>query len=327
MPAMVTFKQADMGKTDEAIKKGPFVGTVAFNRQTRQRFYRLGLDFTGQGANAFVKAGAGQFAELDLTEAPLPPVESIPEELADSAQRDILLRRPFSFCDIKNDGKKIRLEILYCVVGPSTLRMSTLKKGDCVSVLGPLGVGFVLPEGKKTALLVVGGTGAGPLLHLAKILTSDHPELVVMAFVSAKSANELPFKGRVDEISRHLGFEIVEFARYGIESMVATDDGSLGFAGFVTDCLQQWLDKNRFERKETIIYSCGPEVMLAKMARIAKRYEIDCQISMERRMACGIGFCQGCAVLCKADKNTEPVYKMCCTDGPVFDSREVIFSL
>jgi dihydroorotate dehydrogenase electron transfer subunit len=325
---MVIFKQADMSKTDEAIKKGPFVGRVAFNRQTRQRFYRLGLDFTGEGANAFAKAGAGEFAELDLTKVLLPPVESIPEELADSAQRNILLRRPFSFCDVKTDGKKkIRLEILYCVVGPSTLRMSTLKKGDCVNVLGPLGVGFVLPEGKKTALLVVGGTGAGPLLHLARILTGDYPKLVVRAFVGAKSADELPFKGRVDEMSRHLGFEIAEFARYGIESMVATDDGSSGFAGFVTDCLQQWLDKNQFECKETIIYSCGPEVMLAKMARIAKKYEIDCQISMERRMACGIGLCQGCAVLCKTDKDSQPVYKMCCKDGPVFDSREVIFSL
>jgi dihydroorotate dehydrogenase electron transfer subunit len=325
---MVIFKQAGMSKTEEAIKKGPFVGTVAFNRQTRQHFYRLGLDLTGQGANAFVKAGAGQFAELDLTEVPLPPAESIPEELADSAQRNILLRRPFSFCDVKSEGKKkMRLEILYRVVGPSTLRMSSLKKGDCVSVLGPLGVGFVVPKGKKTALLVVGGTGAGPLLHLARILTCDYTNLVVMAFVGAKSVSELPFKGRVDEISRHLGFEIAEFARYGIESMIATDDGSAGFAGFVTDCLQQWLDKNRFERKETIIYSCGPEVMLAKIAKIAKRYEINCQISMERRMACGIGLCQGCAVLCKAGKDTEPVYKMCCKDGPVFDSREVIFSL
>jgi len=79
--------------------------------------------------------------------------------------------------------------------------------------------------------------------------------------------------------------------------------------------------------ENTIIYSCGPEAMLKQISEIAKKRDIDCQISMERMMACGIGLCQSCAVECKANDSNETVYKLCCKDGPVFESREVVFGL
>jgi len=123
-----------------------------------------------------------------------------------------------------------------------------------------------------------------------------------------------------------LGFSLGEFARYGIESLVATDDGSAGFAGLVTDCLSEWLDQSSSGGKDMIIYGCGPEQMLARVAKIAKQKKIDCQVSMERVMACGIGLCQSCAVECRVAESNETVYKLCCEDGPVFDSREVVFS-
>ncbi|MHC4464092.1 MAG: iron-sulfur cluster-binding protein, partial [Planctomycetota bacterium] len=197
---------------------------------------------------------------------------------------------------------------------------------DSVSIIGPLGNGFRMPEGKKTALLVVGGMGAGPLEHLAKVLTADYSDIEVIAFAGAKTVKELPFEARLDGISQQLGFSLPEFAKYGIESQVATDDGSAGFAGLVTDCLSEWLGKSDLSTKDMIIYGCGPEQMLARVAEIAKDKKIDCQISMERWMACGIGLCQSCAVECKVAGSNETIYKLCCEDGPVFNSRVVVFS-
>jgi len=307
--------------------KGVFEAFVSSNKQIGKRFYRLRLEFSANGARAFADFQPGQFAELDLSGTALPSVENIPEHLLDTAERKILLRRPFSFTDVIAERDRTFADLLYCVLGPATLRMTTLSAGNSVSVIGPLGNGFSVPDDKRTALLVAGGMGVPPLLHLAKVLTADfHATMIeVIAFAGAKTATELPFEGRLDEISQQLGFSIPEFARYGIESLVATDDGSAGYHGFVTDCLVERLGQTDLAAKDIVIYSCGPEAMLAKVAEIAKDKNIDCQVSMERRMACGIGLCQSCAVECKVSNSNETVYKMCCKDGPVFDSREVVF--
>ncbi|MHC4604437.1 MAG: dihydroorotate dehydrogenase electron transfer subunit [Planctomycetota bacterium] len=315
-----------MSEKRSATKRGVFSATVCANRQIGERFYRLGLEFSETCAKAFADSKPGQFAELDLSNTALPSAETIPADLVDAAGRRILLRRPFSFCDITTKKNKTFADILYCVVGPATLRMTTLAAGDSVSIIGPLGNGFRMPEGKKTALLVVGGMGAGPLEHLAKVLTADYSDIEVIAFAGAKTVKELPFEARLDGISQQLGFSLPEFAKYGIESQVATDDGSAGFAGLVTDCLSEWLGKSDLSTKDMIIYGCGPEQMLARVAEIAKDKKIDCQISMERWMACGIGLCQSCAVECKVAGSNETIYKLCCEDGPVFNSRVVVFS-
>jgi dihydroorotate dehydrogenase electron transfer subunit len=314
--------------TEEISKpaKGIFDAIVFANKKIREGFYRLGLEFSGEGAEAFAQAKPGQFAELDLSSIPLPPAEGIVEDLQDAAERKILLRRPFSFCDVSTHKGKTRVEILYCALGPATLRMTALSAGKSVSVIGPLGKGFQMPQGKKIALLVSGGMGAGPLIHLAKTLTDDYPDIEAIAFAGAKTKTELPFEKPTDEISQQLGFALHEFARVGVESQLATDDGSAGYEGFVTDCFLQWLKHRSLSAKDTIIYSCGPEKMLARMAKIAEEKRIDCQISMERMMACGFGVCQSCAVKCKVNGSGETLYKLCCKDGPVFDTREVIFS-
>jgi len=283
------------------------------------------LEFTGAGAEAFGRSAPGQFAELDLCSTALPPAKNIPEDLSDVSQRKVLLRRPFSFADVTPEGDKTFIDILYCVVGPATLRMTTLSTGDSVSIIGPLGNGFWVPGGKKKALLVVGGMGAGPLEHLAKILTADYPGIEVTALAGAKTAKELPFEGRLDEISQQLGFSLPEFARYAVKSIVATDDGSAGYHGPVTDCLLEWLGGAGLASESMTLYACGPEAMLARVAEIANEKKIDCQVSMERRMACGFGVCQSCAVECRVSNSNETIYKLCCEDGPVFDSREVVF--
>ncbi|MBN2455976.1 MAG: dihydroorotate dehydrogenase electron transfer subunit [Sedimentisphaerales bacterium] len=311
------------GKTN----KGPFEASVSANRQIGQLFYRLKLDFCDTAAEAFAAARPGQFAQLDLSRTILPVPEDIPDNLRDVARRNIVLRRPFSFCDIVCESEKTSVEILYKVVGPASLRMTTLSGGDLISIIGPLGNGFRIPDNKKRALLVIGGIGAGPLQHLAKVLTEEHSEEEVVAFVGARSAKELPFEGRLDDIAQSLGFSFREFAKYGINSIVATDDGSLGHKGPVTECFEQWLGRTRMVYEETIIYGCGPEEMLAELVRIASERGIDCQVNMERMMACGIGICQSCAVKCRTDDSNETVYKLCCEDGPVFDGREVVFNL
>ena len=314
--------------------KGVFSAIVSFNRQIAEKCYRLGLEFSGEGAEAFSNSWPGQFAESELGNAALPGPQTIPKELADAAEQQILLRRPFSFADVKAEKNKTTVEILFRVVGPGTLRMTTLSRGDSISVIGPLGRGFWVPEGKKTAILVIGGMGAGPLLYLAKVLSENYPKIEVTAFAGAKTKLELPFERRLDEVSQGLGFSIAEFAKYGAKSFIATDDGTAGFEGTAADCFSQWLEKSSLKSENTIlksentiIYSCGPEAMLKQISEIAEKRNIDCQISMERMMACGIGLCQSCAVECKTNGANETIYKLCCKDGPVFESREVVFGL
>lgn len=305
--------------------KGVFESVVCFNKQIGERFYRLGLEFSGAGAEAFGGIKAGQFAQLDLGGTALPVAEAIPANLVDKARRNIILRRPFSFCDVKRKDNRTRVEILYCVLGPATVRMAALSGGDRISAIGPLGRGFSPPEGKRYALLVSGGMGAGPLLHLGKVIVADFPKMEVVAFAGARTRAALPFERSLDEISQQLGFSLGEFAKYGIKSLVATDDGTAGYEGLVTECFSKWLDEKNLAARDTIIYACGPEAMLAQVAKIVKDKDIDCEVSMERRMACGIGLCQSCAVECKVSGSNETIYKLCCEDGPVFDGLEVVF--
>jgi len=293
--------------------KGPFNAIVKTNKQTGKCFYTMYLEFEGQAAKAFAETIPGQFAEFDLRQTSLPNDEQIPDELKDKCKRDIILRRPFSFCSVETDGDKTIVEILYCVVGPASLRMTTLKAGDKVSVIGPLGNGFSIPEGKKTALLVAGGMGSPPVQHLANVLTRNYPKTRVVMLAGAKTKDDFPFDPN-------------KLTKDKVEPIITTDDGSLGLKGLVTEHLEKWLDEKHKNKSDIIIYSCGPEEMLAKVAETANERNIDCQISMERRMACGFGVCQGCAVECRVASSNQTAYKMCCTDGPVFDSKELVFS-
>jgi dihydroorotate dehydrogenase electron transfer subunit len=149
----------------------------------------------------------------------------------------------------------------------------------------------------------------------------------VVAFVGAKSAAAIPFEGNFAHVSQNVDLLIPAFAKFGIASAVATDNGSAGYRGLITQRLALWLtEQNDLLPERTIIYACGPEAMLAAIARIAMERGIDCQVSMERRMACGIGVCQSCAVECRVEGSKETVYKLCCQDGPVFDARTVVFN-
>ena len=287
-------------------KKGVCTAIVSSNTSISRKFYLLKLKIIDQTPKIFAKAIPGQFIELCVDDLATPPLTEIPEHLLDKSQRNIILRRPFSFSDIHIKSDSVQLDIMYCVLGPATLQMTTLKQGDQVSIIGPLGNGFSIQPQKRTALLIAGGMGAPPIRHLMKCIEQCHSNTKVVLFSGAKTADDLPYKPDSDA-----------------DSHIATDDGSQGFAGFVTDRLAQWLNDNSPSISETVIYACGPEPMLAETAKIAYKHQIDCQVSLERMMACGIGLCQSCAVKCKTDGSDEGAYKLCCKDGPVFDSREV----
>jgi dihydroorotate dehydrogenase electron transfer subunit len=309
-----------------SMAKGNFSAAVLSNRRIGECFWKMDLEFTGDGAKVFARFRPGQFLQIDVSEIGLPPEDQIPPHLRDACKRNVILRRPFSFSEMTVEADRTVGELLYCVLGPASVRLSALKAGDHASIIGPLGNGFSMPANKQLALLVVGGMGAPPIRCLAKRLRAEYPEMKAIAFVGARNVDALPFEGDLEDISSEVGPFIPAFAKYGIPSAVATDDGSAGHWGFITDRLTRWLDEEKgWSPAGTIVYACGPEPMLAAVARVAAERGIDCQVSMERRMACGIGLCQSCAVECRVEGSQETVYKLCCQDGPVFDARQVVF--
>ncbi len=307
-------------------QKAIFTASVSDNKAVGEKFFNLWLQLNGSAEKVFRKALPGQFAQLDLSRLALPDEKQIPDELSERFQRQILLRRPFSFTNIECSDSKVILEILYCVLGPATLRMKTLKPSDKINLIGPLGNGFKIFSDKKLAILVAGGMGAPPLQHLAKELKNQCPKTEVIAFAGAKSLSELPyFDIKLEKISKEPAFALGEFAKHNVKSLISTDDGSAGFKGFVTEMLKGWLKDKKPDSSKTIIYACGPEAMMAEVAAISSKFNIPCQVSLERMMACGTGLCQSCAVKCIDKQTKEPGYKLCCKDGPVFWADEVVW--
>lgn len=211
--------------------------------------------------------------------------------------KDPLLRRPFSINRIGSNG---RLRILFKVVGRGTRILSHSVRGDILPILGPLGNGFSI-DSHKPACLVGGGMGIAPILFLAEYLNGIE---------GRKAADTVILGGRNREELEPL---IGEFESLDIQLYTTTDDGSLGVHGLVTDVLKD-LDL----AAETTVYSCGPKPMLAAVSRCLRGSNVECQVSVESVMACGMGACLGCSVPSAAGG-----YVNVCTDGPVFRSEEL----
>lgn len=204
-----------------------------------------------------------------------------------------LLRRPISICEIEENMIRIVFEIR----GDGTKALSTLKEGDKIDLLAPLGNGFSeIKEGKKL-IVVGGGIGTPPLLELSK---------------RYGGISILGFKSKENMILRE------DFEKHS-KLYISTDDGSYGHCGFTTDILEEIIEKEDCD----IICSCGPHRMLENVCKIAKRYDIDIEVSLEERMACGVGACLVCQ--CMLNKDGKEVSKHVCSDGPVFNGREVRF--
>ena len=288
----------------------------------QQIFYRLVMLADSKGSEAFADCVPGRFLELDISNLASPPESQIDEKLIDGSQKQVILRRPFSFSDIRSAQAGIEIDILYGVVGPGTLRMTTLKEGDEVGIIGPLGNGFSIPENTKTALLIGGGTGTPPMQHLAKYLKDNYPHVKTTVFIGARDIESLPVVHGKDPEDNVV---MSEFVDYGIDSVIATDDGSANFKGVVTDAVKKYIEENKPESGSTVIYACGPKPMLAAAAELADEFDFESQLSTERVMACGFGLCQSCAIEVKSDNEDGFEYKLCCKDGPVFSGKELVF--
>ena len=206
-----------------------------------------------------------------------------------------LLPRPISICGINKEEGTLR--VVYRVAGEGTKEFSEMKEGDTLEVMGPLGNGFALKEEK--AIIIGGGIGIPPMLELAKQLNVE--KTVVLGYRTSTFLK--------DE------FEAV------CDVKVATEDGSQGTKGTVIDAIEKYGVEGK------VIYACEPMPMLKALAVYAEEHGMEAQISLEERMACGIGACLGC--ICKTKEkghHTNVNNTRICKDGPVFDAKEVVFA-
>lgn len=245
-----------------------------------------------------------------------------------SNDKSKLLPRPISLCGIDRDEDTIRL--VYRVTGENTgtEEFSKLVIGDKIRILGPLGNGFTVEPGKK-AFLIGGGIGVPPMLQLAKDINSG-----VVQTTGAVDTNTQE-KGQTEEkqINGHgkkicdmniiMGYRdentfLLDEFKEQADSFVATEDGSVGTKGNVIDAIKE----NGLEAD--VIYACGPMPMLRALKAYAMEHDMECYVSMEERMACGIGACLAC--VCKTkdkDAHSNVNNKRICKEGPVFNAKEV----
>ena len=216
------------------------------------------------------------------------------------------LRRPFSVFDAV-DG---RVTILYKVVGRGTAALSQSKVGDTLDVMGPLGHGFPVAC-KGAALLVGGGFGVAPLYFLAKRLMAADPNAKPILFLGGRTKDDL--------------LALDEFAAIGVETRVATNDGSAGAKGFVTDPLDDALIEQREKGLPFELFTCGPDGLLKAVADRAVGTGMPGWISMDRHMICGVGACFACIQRVKGPDG-KPFNARCCINGPVFAAKDIIWS-
>lgn len=217
---------------------------------------------------------------------------------------DPLLRRPISLCDVNAEMGLITL--VYAVIGRGTKLMSEMTVGRTVETIGPVGNGFPINgdsidlRGKSVAV-VGGGIGTAPLLQLTKELKS----------LGVDPAAYLGFRGN--------SYKVEEFQFFCDTVTVATENGCEGFTGFVTE---PFADK---VKDFDVVYSCGPEIMMRRVAEICRKAGVKLYVSMEERMGCGIGACLVCVCKTKADNENGWHHSKVCTDGPIFLAEEVFF--
>ena len=242
------------------------------------------FDMKIQAPQIAAEAGPGQFVSLYTGDA------------------SRLLPRPISLCGIDKEAGTLRL--VYRIAGEGTREFSRLKTGDPVDVLGPLGNGFPIKQGKK-AFLIGGGIGIPPMLELASSLHQ--------AGASALSGLIQPVLGYRDGQM----FLKEEFAAYG-PVHVATEDGSAGTRGNVLDAIrEQGLEAE-------VIYACGPTPMLRALKAYAAEHGMECWLSLEERMACGVGACLACVCQSReVDEHSQVHNKRVCKDGPVFLAEDI----
>lgn len=245
-----------------------------------------------------------------------------------SNDKSKLLPRPISLCGIDRDEDTIRL--VYRVTGENTgtEEFSKLVMGDKIRILGPLGNGFTVEPGKK-AFLIGGGIGVPPMLQLAKDINSGVVQTSVAVDTNTQEKGQTEEKQinghgkKICDMNIIMGYRdentfLLDEFKEQADSFVATEDGSVGTKGNVIDAI------NENDLEADVIYACGPMPMLRALKAYAMEHDMECYVSMEERMACGIGACLAC--VCKTkdkDAHSNVNNKRICKEGPVFNAKEV----
>ena len=253
---------------------------MIWNREVSPGYFSMGLEC----GDAYRNARPGQFVMVKT-----------------AGRGETLLRRPFSIHDVRKEEGRMVLELLYKVVGPNTAVYGALEEGENLSVLGPLGNAFTLPETGEKSFLAGGGIGIAPMLFLArKLLEAGHDASNHTVFVGGRSKADV----LAAEAFRKLGFPVVE----------TTDDGSLGEKGRITEPMARLLEGE----KPAKVYACGPHPMLVGVGHLMEDHDALCELSLEIIMACGMGACMGCTV---EPRKEDQFYHHVCIEGPVFDAK------
>ena len=208
------------------------------------------------------------------------------------------LRRPISICSI--DYEKGTLYIVFEIRGEGTLELSQLNVGDNVDMIAPLGNGFKYFENAEKVVLVGGGIGTPPMVGLSDLY-------------GEKAVSICGFRNKDAVILQDC------FENNGTKAILCTDDGSAGVKGFVTESLRNECENSKVD----VIYACGPTPMLKAVAQYANEMNIECYVSLEERMGCGIGACLVCACKTKTENGEKMAHV--CKNGPVFNAKEVVF--
>lgn len=221
---------------------------------------------------------------------------------ADSS--DPFLRKPFSVFSADTDTGHVQL--LYSVVGGTTKRMAVKRAGDTLDLIGPLGGRIFEPPSERsvTHIMVGGGYGVPPLVFLAHTLLTDKPNCKIKFIVGARDADLLLCLDRLDEM--------------GISTHTSTENGTHGIQGRVTDVLTPMI--HELGHANCFVYCCGPTPMMKAVGDLCLQTGVSCQVSVEVGMPCGVGVCMACVIDLKDGRRVR-----CCTDGPVFDSAEVVW--
>ena len=216
---------------------------------------------------------------------------------------DPLLRRPFSIYDVRyNSDALTNIDLGFTIVGRGTDILSKKTPLDKVGFLGPLGNRFTINKTADVAVFVAGGIGITPFYFLTKQYKEAKTQTKLVLLFGARSKEEL--------------YYLEEFEGLGINIEVSTDDGSFGRKGFVTLLLEDYLRKNK--KKNIQIYSCGPTPMMRRVAEIAKREDVPCELSLEKLMGCALGACGAC-VTKVVGNNGDFRYSRICIEGPVYN--------
>lgn len=230
--------------------------------------------------------------------------------IRDPERGEPLLSRPFGVYGFRREEEGAILDLLCRIAGRGTSLFSNMKPGASLHVLGPLGRGFTLPEKMTQVILLAGGVGVAPLVYLLHegLLKNNGQVRAITAYIGARTCELLTGLDRLENFCN---------------VRIATDDGSRGHHGLVTDLLNREIGDCRPE--ETMIYACGPSAMLMALGSMIAQSTIRCEVSLEERMACGMGACMGCAVAI-ADEQGKRDYARVCHEGPVFDIRRIVWN-